>query len=470
MFLTRLAVLRPISTTMLCLIVVILGITALRNLSVDLMPDVTYPSITVITVYEGAGPHEVETRVTQPLEQAFSSVNGVDQVFSSSTEGSCTVIVRLQWGTSIDSAIHDMRQAVEKIHTFLPEDLEGPYIYRHNVNDFPIIYIGLTSEMDPLQLSRLAEKQIVPQIERLPGVARVFLRGRVRREIQVDLIRTALEARQVSVQDVVSALQRENTTQPAGDLTESHLKWLVQSRGEYQNLDQIRETVVRQEGERVVRVQDIANVVDGIEERTELTRTNGSAGLMLYVVKQSGSNTINVSDQIHRAVENINRQRPAVKLTIRIDKSDFIRESIRNVAWSAVYGMLLAIIVMVFFLQSFRSALVISISIPLSILATFVMIYFQGFTLNMISFGGLALGIGLLVDNSIVVLESIFRKRDEGLEATEAAIEGTREVSSAITASTATTLIVFLPLLFVQGITGILLHQLAWVVTMSLAC
>ena len=470
MFLTRLAVLRPVSTLMVCLIVVLLGVTALRNLSIDLMPDVTYPSISVITIYEGAGPYEVETRLTRPLEQAFSSVTGVDELFSSSTEGSSTIIVRLQWGVSVDSAIHDLRQAIEKAHATLPEDLEGPYIYRHNVNDSPIVYVGLTSEMDPLQLTQLAEKQIGPQIERLPGVARVRLRGRVRREIQVDLIRTALEARQISVRDVVTALQRENTTQPAGDLTENHLKWLVRSRGEFQNLDQIRETVVRQEGERVVRVKDVANVVDGIEERTELMRTNGNSGLMMYIVKQSGTNTIDISNHIRRAVAELNRQWPAVKLTVRIDKSDFIRESIRNVGWSAVYGMLLAIVVMVLFLQSFRSALVISISVPLSILATFVMIYFQGFTLNMISFGGLALGIGLLVDNSIVVLESIFRKRDEGLEATDAAIEGTREVAGAITASTATTLIVFLPLLFVQGITGILLHQLAWVVTMSLAC
>jgi HAE1 family hydrophobic/amphiphilic exporter-1 len=470
MLLTRLAILRPISTSMACLIVVLLGVTALRNLSVDLMPDVTYPSISVITVYEGAGPYEVESRLTRPLEQAFSSVTGVDQLFSSSTEGSSTIIVRLQWGVSVDSAIHDLRQAIEKSHSTLPENLEGPYIYRYNVNDSPIIYVGLTSDIDPLQLTRLAEKQIAPEIERLPGVAQVHLRGRVQREIQVDLVRTALEARQISVRDVVTALRRENTTQPAGDLTENHLKWLVRSRGEFQNLNQIRETVVRQEGERIVRIKDIGNVVDGIEERTELMRTNGREGLMMYIVKQSGANTIDVSNHIQRAVEEINRQWPAVKLTIRIDKSDFIRESIRNVAWAALYGMLLAVVVMVLFLQSFRSALAISISMPLSILATFVMIHFQGFTLNMISFGGLALGIGLLVDNSIVVLESIFRKRDEGRNPIDAAIEGTQEVAGAITASTVTTLIVFLPLLFVEGITGILLHQLTWVVTMSLAC
>ncbi|MCH2131127.1 MAG: efflux RND transporter permease subunit [Pirellulaceae bacterium] len=470
MFLTRLALSRPISTAMACLIVVLLGITSLRNLNVDLLPNVTYPSVSVIAIYEGAGPYEVETRVTQLLEQAFSSVTGVDEIFSSSTEGSSTVLIRLQWGVAVDTAIHDLRQAVEKIHSLLPEDLEGPYIYRHNVNDSPIMFVGLTSEMDPRDLTLLAEKQIAPQMERLPGVARVHIRGRVRREIQVDLIRPALEARQVSVRDVVSALQRENTNQPAGDLTESHLKWLVRSRGEFQNLDQIRETVVRQEGERIVRIKDIGQVVDGIEEQTELTRTNGVPGLMLYIIKESGANTINVSEQIHRTVKNLNRRRTDVTLTIRIDKSDFIRQAMYNVAWSAVYGMLLAVVVMILFLQSFRSALVIAISIPLSALATFVMIYFQGFSLNMISFGGLALGIGLLVDNSIVVLESIFRKRDEGLDATNAAITGTSEVAGAITASTVTTLIVFLPLLFVQGITGILLHQLAWVVTMSLTC
>jgi HAE1 family hydrophobic/amphiphilic exporter-1 len=453
---------------MACLIVVLLGVVALRGLAVDLMPDVSYPTLSVITLYQGAGPVEMETLVTRPLEQVLSGVNRVERLSSTSAEGSSTVRVRMQWGTDLDAAISDMRQAIAKIRQQLPEGIDEPYIRQYDVADRPIIYMGLISDLDPLSLTRLAEKQITPRLERIEGVARVSLRGAVRREIQVDVNRDALEARNLSVSDVVDALRRGNRVQRAGDLQEGHFNLLVRSQGEYGSLRQIADTVVRQQAGAAIRVRDVARVVDGEERRTELTRTDGRPGMMVYIFKQSGANTISVSDAVHAAVADLNQQLTDAELTIRIDKSDFIRQAIANVRGSALSGMVLAVLVLLFFLRSFRSTLVIAVSMPLSLLATFVLIYFKGFTLNLVSFGGLALGIGLLVDNSIVVLESIFRYRSEGWDAKSAAIEGTREVAMAITASTITTLIVFLPLLFIEGITGILLHQLAWVVSMSL--
>ncbi|MCO6456341.1 MAG: efflux RND transporter permease subunit [Pirellulaceae bacterium] len=466
----RLAVQRPVATLMGCLIVVLLGVVALRGLAVDLMPEVSFPTVSVITLYPGTAPEEMETLVTRPLEQALSAVSRVERLSSTSAEGSSTIRVQLQWGTDLDAAIADMRQTIDKIREQLPEGIEEPYIRQFDVADRPIIYLGLISNLDPLSLTRLAEKQIVPRLERIEGVARVGLRGAVRREIQVDINRHELEARNIAVSEVVAALERENRVQRAGDLQEGHFNVLVRSRGEFGNLQQIADTVIRQRAGVVVRVRDIARVVDGLERRTELTRTDGRPGMMVYVFKQSGANTIAVSDAVHSAVAELNAQLPEADLTIRIDKSDFIRQAIANVRGSAVLGMVLAVGVLLFFLRSFRSTLVIAISMPLSLLATFVLIYFKGFTLNLISFGGLALGIGLLVDNSIVVLESIFRLRAEGVDARSAAVQGTREVAAAITASTLTTLIVFLPLLFIEGVTGILLHQLAWVVSMALVC
>lgn len=472
MWLTRTAVHRPVSTLMASIAVVLLGLMALQKLSIDLMPEMTYPTVSVTALYDGAGPAEVETLITRPLEQALSSVGKVERLSSSSNEGASTIRVQLQWGTDIDAATAEMRQAIQKLRQQerLPDDVDEPFIRQYDVADSPIMYLAVGSELESIPLTQLTEQQIVPQLERLDGVAQVRLRGQTRREIHVDLDRGKLEALDMGVNEVVEALRRENVDQPAGDLERGNLKVLIRTEGAFRNLDEIADVIVRQRAGAVVRIRDIAVVSDAAEERTELTRINGQAGLMVYIYRQAGANTIDVSDRVHEAVERINRQLKRATLAIRVDKADFIRQSIENVRTAAVYGMSLAVIVLVLFLRSFRSTIVIAISMPLSVLATFVLIYFNNYTLNMVSFGGLALGIGLLVDNSIVVIESIFRKQEAGFDPCAAAIEGTTEVASAIVASTITTLIVFLPLLFVEGVTGIMLHQLAAVVSFSLLC
>ena len=470
MFLTRLSVDRPVTTFMASLIVVLLGVIALSRLPIDLLPEMTYPTVSVITLYRGAGPEEVETLITRPIEQALSSVNRVERLSSSSSEGGSTVRVQLQWGTDIDAAIANMRQSIAKIRNVLPDEIDEPYIRQYDVADRPIIYLGLTSDLDPTTVARIAETQVVPQLERLDGVARVSLRGSVRREIHVKIDRGELEARNLPVSEVVAALQRENVTQPGGDVQEGFVNLLVESDSEYSDLSEIARTIVRRQGNAVVRIDDVAEVVDGHERRREMTRTNGEPAVMVYIFRQSGANTIQVSDRVRQAVGELNEDLRSAHITLRTDRAEFIRQAVANVKTSAIFGMGLAAIILVLFLRSFRSAFVISISMPLSVLATFIAMYFLGFTLNVVSFGGLALGIGMLVDNSIVVLESIFRKRNEGVDPRRAAIEGTAEVSSAIVASTLTTLIVFIPILFIHGITGLLLHQLAWVVSVSLVC
>ncbi|MCA9114140.1 MAG: efflux RND transporter permease subunit [Planctomycetaceae bacterium] len=472
MNLTRLAVHRPVSTLMACLIVVLMGGMSLSRLSIDLMPDVTFPTVSVTTVYEGAGPEEIETLITRPLEQALGSVHGVERLQSSSLEGSCNVRIQFAWGTDLDSAIGDIRAAIEKTRRNLPENIEPPWIRRFDVADAPIIYLGVASDLEPIALTRLAEKTIVPRLERVDGVAGVRVRGAIRREIQVDLDRGRLETLHMGVNEVVNALQRDNVTNPAGDFEEGNLNLLVRSRGDFRSVAEIEETVVRVHEGGIVRVKDVARVVDGEERKTELTRVNGKPGLLIYVNKQAGSgaNTVAVSNSVRKAVDELNLQLRDAELSVRIDSAEFIRQAVQNIQQAAVLGMGLAVVVLILFLHSFRSTLVIGVSMPLAVLATFILMYFQGFTLNIVSFGGLALGIGMLVDNSIVVLESIFRRRELGQDRLVAAVEGTGEVTGAIVASTMTTLIVFLPLLFVQGITGVLLHQLAWVVSFSLLC
>ncbi len=470
MNLPRLAVQRPISTAMAGIIVALLGVVSLSELAVDLMPDLEFPTITVTTLYPGAGPEEVETLITRPLEQVLSSVSGFERITSRSLEGSSSVRVQFTWGADLDVAVDEMRQAIDKIRSSFPDDVELPYLRRYDSNASPILYLGLKSDKEVTALTRLAEASILPRLERLDGVARVGMRGDVRREIQVDIDRAKLESLSIGVNQIVDALEQGNVSKPAGDFEEGHLHRLIRSRSEFQSLDQIRDLVIQRTASTVVRIKDVAKVVDGHERITQRTRTNGEPGIMLYIFKQAGANTIQVSDDVHKAVADLNQDLRGADLIIRLDKSEYIRNSIQNMKGSAVLGMGLAMLVLVLFLRSFQSTLIIGISMPLSVLGAFVLIYFWGFSLNMVSFGGLALGIGMLVDNSIVVLESIFRKRDEGFSRKEAAIEGTNEVASAITASTVTTLIVFLPLVFVQGMTGILLHQLAFVVCGSMIC
>ena len=470
MSITQYSVERPVATLMGCLAVVILGVVALRKLAVDLMPEMEYPTVSVTTLYKGAGPAEIETLITRPMEQTLSSVRGVDRISSTSTEGSSTVRIQFNWGENLDSAVSDIRDAIQRIRKTLPQQIEEPSIRHFDVNDQPILYLGISSKLDPVALTRLAEQQIAPQLERVDGVARVTLRGSVRREIQINLNRTKLEALDMGVSEVVDILARENSSQPAGDFQQGPFKLLVRSHGEFTSIQEIEDTVIRERNGAVVRIRDVADVVDGEEERTELSRIDGRPAIMVYIFKQAGANTIEVSDGVHAAVAHLNDTLRDAQLKIRIDKSDFIRSAIANVKHSAISGMGLAVLVLIVFLGSFRSTLVVAVSMPLSLLATFVMIYFKGFTLNIVSFGGLAMGVGMLVDSSIVVLESIFLKREQGLDPVTAAIEGTREVTTAVVAGALSTMIVFIPLIFITGVTGVLLQQLAWVVCFSNVC
>lgn len=470
MNLPQLAVHRPITTLMGSIIIALLGWVSLGELAVDLMPDLEFPTVTVTTLYPGAGPEEIETLITRPLEQVLSSVSGFERLNSRSLEGSSSIRVQFQWGADLDVAVDEMRQAIDKIRRVFPEDVESPTLQRYDANNSPIIYLGMNSEKEVTQLTQLVENSIMPRLERLDGVARVSMRGDVKREIHINIDRLKLESLAIGVDQVVLALERGNVSKPAGDFEEGHVHRLIRSRSEFQSLDQIRDLVVKSVGDTVIRIRDVAVVDDSHERITQRTRTNGLPGIMVYVFKQAGANTIEVSDAVRSEIAELNQELRNAELIIRLDKSNYIRQSISNMKSSAVLGMGLAMLILVLFLRSFQSTLIIGISMPLSVLGAFILIYFWGFTLNMISFGGLALGIGMLVDNSIVVLESIFRKRDEGATREQAAIEGTTEVAGAITASTITTLIVFLPLVFVHGMTGLLLHQLAFVVCGSMIC
>ena len=463
---------RPIFISMVSCIVMILGGVALSYLPIDLMPDITYPSVTIVTTYEDASPEEVEELISKKIESSLSAVSGVKEIFSTSGEGSSNVTVSFNWGTNLDAAVSDVRDRLDRVVPRLPDDADEPILYKFDSASSPIVQIGVATEIDLMDARQLIEDQIQYRIERIDGVASVNIGGGLEREIQVLFDVDKARKLDTSLSNVLSVLENANVTTPAGNLIEGRLEIRVRTPGIFTSIEQISNTVIAtgKDGEKI-RLRDVAEVVDTHSKINRHVRVNGKPGIMLQVYKQSGANTVRVAGEVLKEIERINGEYSnQILLQPIINSADYIERSIAGVADSAVTGGLLAVVVLFLFLRNLGSTVVIGISIPMSIIATFALVYFCGYTLNIMTLGGLALGVGMLVDNSIVVLENITRLRDSGMPPDEAAVKGTSEVAIAITASTLTTLAVFLPLLFMEGMSGVMFKQFSAVVAFSLGC
>ncbi len=461
---------RPILTTVIFLIIITLGVVSFFRLSIDMMPEVEYPSISVSTEYGNVGPQEIEEMITRPIEEALAAVQGVEEITSTSTEGSSRVRVAFTWGTDLDVAANDIRDRVDRIMSRLPEDIDRPRIYKFDISAFPILYYGISSNLNPLDLRQLVEDQVKYRLERVPGVASTNIRGGLTREIHVDLNSVQIKALGLSTDMIIRALRNENLNIPAGLYDKGNSEVLIRTQGEFQSLEEIRNTVITIREGTPIQIKDVATVEDSWEEIRDLSRINGKPGLRFAIYKQSGSNTVQVAEAANEEVARINLDIPQIEMASIFDQSTYIKQSIRNVGISTLTGGILAIIILFLFLRNLSSTAIIATAIPISIIATFGLVYFGGFTLNIMTFGGLALGIGMLVDSSIVVLENIYRYREQGEKPIPSALIGTSEVWSAIVASTLTTLVVFLPVVFIRGMSGIMFQQMAYVVAFSLLC
>ncbi len=472
MSIARAAVKRPVLTMMATLIVIILGGVSLYRIPVDLMPDVTYPTLSVATRYENASPAEIEELITRPIEEAMSAVPGVEEVSSTSSEGNSNVRVTFTWGTDLDAAANDIRDRLDRVIPRLPEEAERPTLRKFDLASFPILVLGASSHLDPLQMRQLIDDQVKYRIERVPGVAAVDIRGGQEREIHVQLDPDKIKALGIPLDTLSDRIRTANVTLPAGTLESGNYEVVIRTPGEYTSLAQLRDTVIAVRQGVPVHLSDLADIKDSWVRETRLVRVNGVPGVRLAVNKQSGKNTVEVAEEVLKEIDRINGDIPQIKLVSLLDTSNYIRRSITNVGSSALYGGLYAILVLLLFLRNVRSTAIIATAIPISIVATFMLIYFGGFTLNLMTLGGLALGVGMLVDNSIVVLENIYRLRetDGRLTAADGAVNGTQEVLAAVISSTLTTVVVFLPLVFVRGMAGVMFMQLAYVVTFALLC
>ncbi len=471
MNLPRFSVHRPIFTSMVTLMVLVIGAVSVSRLPIDFLPDVELPSLSIRTEYENASPEVMERLITQVVEEAVAVVPGVKEITSVSAEGISDVRVAFTWGTDIDAATNDVRDRLDREADEMPEEVTRPQIRKFDVASFPVVVLGVTSKLDPVELTELVDKQVQYRFERLNGVASVDLFGSYDREVRISLDPARLKALNLPLNQIISALRDANLDLPAGEIDEGRFEVALRAPAEFRDLEEIRRTVVANRQGAPVTLEQIATVEDTYQRVRRIVRINGERGLRLGIRKQADANTVEVANRALAEMENVNRDFPQITVTSVLNQGNFIERSIDNLANSVLYGGMLAIIVLLFFLRSLRSTIVIALAIPISIIATFAMIYLAGFTLNLMTLGGLALGVGMMVDNSIVVLENIFRRRQELGEASEiAAVRGTAEVGPAIVASTLTTLVIFLPLVFVRGVAGVLFAELAYVIVFSLLC
>jgi HAE1 family hydrophobic/amphiphilic exporter-1 len=470
MNLPRFSVHHPITTVMAALIVIILGGISLMRLSIDLMPDITYPTLSISTDYENASPEEIEELVTRLIEEAMSAVPGVEEVTSASIEGSSRVRVTFGWGTNLDEAANEIRDRLDRIVGRLPEDAERPQLRKFDLAEFPILILGAASNLDPIQARKIIDDQIKYRIEQIPGVASLDVRGGLDREIHVYLNAEKIKALEIPLNAVLERIQDENVNLPAGSLEQGLMEVTIRTPGIYNSLEELRRTVVAIRQGVPIQLGEIADIEDAWEKVRRIVRVNGKPGIRMSINKQSGTNTVEVASAVLKELERVNQDFPQIQISPIIDTSDYIQRSITNVGTTVLYGGVLAVFVLLLFLRNVSSTAIIATTIPISIVATFALMYFSGFTLNLMTLGGLALGVGMLVDNAIVVLENIYRMREQGRDAVQSAVEGSQELISAVVASTLTTLVVFLPLIFVRGMSGVMFKQLSYVVAFALAC
>ena len=456
---------------MAVMVSLLLGFIAFTQIPVDLMPEVNFPTLSITTDYEGVGPEEIETLISRPMEQIVSAAPGVERVTSTSSEGRSSVRVEFLYGMDIDVAADEVRSRLDRGRRTLPDEIEPPTIFKFDVTQFPIMFLTVaTADMDPRELRMFTEKNILYRFERIKGVGQVRVGGGLRREIHVDLNLEKLRALDLSVAQIVNTVRNENLNRPVGPVREGRFDVLLRTSGEFDNVNQILNVALTSRDGVPVYVRDIAEVEDSHPDIRHYVGVNGKEALRLIMFKQSGSNTVKVSDLVWEEVDRIHRDYPNIRIQKTMDTADFIKAAINNVEAALGVGGILAVLVLVLFLRSLTSTLIIGVAIPISVVSTFALMFFNGFTLNIVSFGGLALGVGMLVDNAIVVLENIYRHREEGAGARSAALVGSREVATAITASTLTTIAVFVPVMFIGGYAAQTFQQLAYVVSFSLLC
>jgi len=462
---------RPVTVCMFTLAIMLFGLVGFSRLSVSLLPDLSYPTLTIRTVNPGAAPAEIEQLLSKPIEESVGVVKGIRKVHSISKAGQSDVIVEFDWGVAMNFSTQNVREKLDTIS--FPKDVKKSVILRFNPALDPIIRLGISTSNKDLkalkQIRTFAEQEIKRQLEIIPGVAAVQLGGGLQQEIQVIFDQEKAAQRGISAQDIVKGIQNENINMSAGRVYDGQQEYLVRTVNQFSSLNELSNMIVKQSDGYTIYLKDIARVYDGEKERTDITRINNNEAIELAIYKEGDANTVSVANLVNEKLIAIKKSLPEqLKLDVIYDQSEFIIDAVDEVKSAAIIGGILAILILYLFLGNIFNTLIISLAIPISIIATFNLMFANDISLNIMSLGGIALAVGLLVDNAIVVLENIARYREKGESIINAAVLGTQEVTGAVIASTLTTLAVFFPLAFVEGFAGQLFSDQAMTVTFAL--
>lgn len=469
MFLSKLAVKRFIGVLMVVCIIFALGSVSVSRLPLDLLPQMQLPMVMVLTAYEGAGPQEVESMVSRPIEEVLSTMGDMQSISSTSTTAGSMVMVSFNWGKNMDASVAEIREKLDYIREYLPDGATDPITIQLNPDLLPIMQVGVNSSLPIESLTRYAQDVIKPRLERINGVAVVQVNGGSEPRLLVEVDYARLAAYNVSLENLAQMLFLENLNYLGGQIDDGSLMYMVRTLGQFQSVEEIKQIVVGANDAGAVTLGQVAEIREEMYNGNTVSRLDGAPSVILAVRKQTDANTVQVAQAVTKALQEMERELPGdIGFAVSTDQSLFIRESIQTLAQMAVVGGLLAGIIIFLFLGSIAATAVISCAIPISILTTFTLMYFQGFTLNIITLGGLALGVGMMVDNSIVILENIHRLRGQNMDRFAAAAQGAGRMIAPITAATLTSIIVFLPIIFIEGITKVIFSPLAYTVTFSL--
>ncbi len=459
----------PVTTMMFFLAFLLLGLVSLLFLPIDLMPEIEPPAISVITSWPGSAAEDIENKVTKIIENDLSIVNNLDEIQSISQEDLSLITCKFRWGTNLDEASNEIRDRLEFCKRLLPDDAEVPIVFKFSTSLFPIAFFGVTAQESLDKLEEIMDDQMASPLKRIPGVGAVQMIAGKRRQINIHLDVQKLQAYSITREQVEAALASENLTLPAGNLKIGRIDYILRIPGEYEKVREIPDIVIKKDKDSFVYLRDLATVEDGFREPKRLVEINQRSGMLLAIQKRSGTNTVEVLNSCFQELENIKKTLPQdIEISILFDSADFIKNSLRNLGETIFWGALFVLLTTIFFLREIKTSFIIALTIPFSLILAFVFMYVFEYTINVMSLASLAIAIGMVVDNAIVILENIVSHKDRGERIQEAAIFGASEVGLAVSASTLTTVVIFLPLIFVSGISGIMFRQLALIITVVL--
>ncbi len=463
------AVKKPVTTILVFVAVVIIGLFSLLKLPIDLYPDIDTNTIMVMTTYSGASSQDIEQNVTRPLENTLNSVEHLKHITSNSKENISIITLEFEYGYDIDVLTNSVRDKLDMVSSMLPDDAETPIIFKFSTDMVPIVLLSAQANESLPGLYKILDENVANTLARVDGVGTVSISGAPKREIHIYLDPARLEAYDLTAESVIQLVAAENKNVPGGTFDMGSDTYSLRVQGEFKDPTEMRDLVVGSKDGAVVRLSDVARIDDSVEERAQETYNNGQRGAMIIVQKQSGANSVEISNKIKKILPDIQKKLPSdVKLDYIVDTSDNIRNTINSLVETVEYALLFVVIVVFFFLGRWRATVIIALTIPISLIASFIYLLATGNTLNIVSLSALSISIGMVVDDAIVVLENVTTHIERGSDPKQAAVHGTNEVAISVVASTLTLIAVFFPLTLVTGMTGVLFRQLGWMVTIMM--